>query len=214
MATIPQVRRLLFNDEEIGMGFDSESGLAIGTALEGFTVGDDDAAGGQEVSASLTIVNSHEELMSRLDMAFEAQGRYGLFTASAKAEFSESSNYNSTSTFLVAKCVVQNALKRGSAFRVRPPAQELFDPSALAPPIVEPAPIPLQRVMVTSAPSGVLVTIPDWHRMEEVQDLGFLDIVVFGVFETERPTGTIVSIIPLPGTRVEAAGTVLEVTVV
>jgi hypothetical protein len=427
MATITQVRKLLFNDEEIGMGFDSESGLAVGTALEGFTVGDDAAAGGQEVSASITIVNSHEELMSRLGMAFDAQGRYGFFSASAKAEFSESSNYNSTSTFLVAKCVVQNALKRGRDFRVRRPAQELldamrlpefkrafgdsfvrglqtggefysviritsvsaakqtelaatlqaeanglavggsfsarfseanssastqseftatmfqkagtgtqsaptvdiasvvqrfkdfpaiaganpvayetevatydtlplpiptpeereaftfalldarerklryiqtrndldfalrnplffkdppssdilidasqtytklinavmdhairltrgqivppqlFDPSALSPPLVEPAPIPLQRVMETSAPGGVLVTIPDWHRIEEVEDLGFLDIVVLGLSETSRPTGTIVSITPLPGTKVEAAGTVLEITVV
>jgi hypothetical protein len=120
MATIPQVRRLLFSGEEIGMGFNSESGLAAGTALEGFTVGDDAAAGGQEVSASITIVNSHEELMSRLGMAFDAQGRYGFFSASAKAEFSESSSYNSTSTFLVARCVVQNALKRGRGLRGAP----------------------------------------------------------------------------------------------
>ena len=50
--------------------------------------------------------------------------------------------------------------------------------------------------------------------MEEVEDLGFLDIVVRPEFETERPTGTILSITPLPGTRVEAAGTVLDITVV
>ena len=35
---LAQVRRLAFNDEEIGMGFNSESGLAVGTAVEGFTV--------------------------------------------------------------------------------------------------------------------------------------------------------------------------------
>jgi PASTA domain len=100
-------------------------------------------------------------------------------------------------------------LSRG---QIVPP--QLFDPSMLSPPVAEPAPIRLQRVMVASAPGGALVTIPDWHRMEEVQDLGFLDIVVQPLFETSRPTGTIVSITPLPGTQVEAAGTVVEITVV
>jgi hypothetical protein len=127
MPRVPQVRRLIFNDEEIGMGFNSETGLAVGTALEGFTVQADPTAMGQEVLASITIVNSQEELMSRLGMSFEAQGRYGFFSASAKAEFAESSNYNSTSTFLVARCIVQNPLKRGKNFSVRQPAQDLLD---------------------------------------------------------------------------------------
>lgn len=33
----------MFNDEDIGMGFNSESGLAVSTALEGFTVPEDEA---------------------------------------------------------------------------------------------------------------------------------------------------------------------------
>lgn len=96
MSRIPQVRRIEFNDEEIGMGFNSESGLAVGTALEGFTIEENPAASGMEVLASITIINSHEELMKNLGMSFEAQGRYGFFSASAKAQFSESTNYNST----------------------------------------------------------------------------------------------------------------------
>jgi hypothetical protein len=31
-----QIRRIMFDDEQVGMGFNSESGLAVGTALEGF----------------------------------------------------------------------------------------------------------------------------------------------------------------------------------
>lgn len=60
-------------------------------------------------------------------MSFEAQGRYGLFTATAKAQFSESTNYNSTSTFLVARCIVRNPLIRGKDFRVNESAKALLD---------------------------------------------------------------------------------------
>jgi len=124
---IPQIRRIEFNDEEIGMGFNSESGLAIGTALEGFTVQGNPVSSGQEVFASISIVNSHEELMTSLGMSFDAQGRYGLVSASLKAKFSESTNYNSTSTILTARCVVENSLKRGKNFRVTPEAQALLN---------------------------------------------------------------------------------------
>lgn len=127
MPRVPQVRRTIFNDEEIGMGFNSETGLAVGTALEGFSVQSDPDASGQQVFASITIVNSHEELMSTLGMSFEAQGRYGFFSASAKANFAESSKFNSTSTFLVARCIVQNPLKRGRNFRVTSTAKALLD---------------------------------------------------------------------------------------
>jgi hypothetical protein len=125
-APLPQVRRIENNDEQIGMGFNSESGLAVGTALDGFTVQSDPSAPGQEVCASISIVTSHEELMTKLGMSFEAQGRYGLISGSAKAEFSESSNYNSTSTFLVARCIVRNPFRRGKNFRLTQPAHDLL----------------------------------------------------------------------------------------
>lgn len=127
MPNVPQVRRVIFNDEEIGMGFNSASGLAVGTALESFTVGANPDAGGMEVTASITIVNSHEELMENLGMSFEAQGRYGFYSGSAKAKFSESSNFNTTSTFLIARCLVENPLKRGKNFKVTAAAQGLLN---------------------------------------------------------------------------------------
>jgi hypothetical protein len=126
MPPVPQVCRTLFNGEEIGMGFNSESGLAVGTALEGFTVSEDQSA---IVSSSVTIVTSHEELMSSLNMSFAAQGRYGFFSGADKAHFSDSTNFNSTSTFLVARCIVQNLMKRGRDFRVKAHAQALLDSS-------------------------------------------------------------------------------------
>src|SRR5262245_34245087 len=125
---IPQVRRILFNGEEIGMGFNSESGLAVGTALEGFTVDSDPVSPGGEVFATVTIVETHESLMDCMGLSFEAQGRYGFLSGGAKVNYAESSSFNSTSTFLVAKCVVRNALRRGRGFRViEDPAKQLLD---------------------------------------------------------------------------------------
>ena len=109
------------------MGFNSQSGLAVGTPLEGFSVQPNPNATGMEVSASITIVNSHEELLENLGMSFEAQGRYGFFSGSAKAKFSENSNFNSTSTFLVARCVVENPMLRGKNFKVTADAKALLD---------------------------------------------------------------------------------------
>lgn len=123
---VPQVRRIENKDEEIGMGFNSESGLAVGTALDSFAVQPDASAPGQEVCASISIVSSHEELMTKLGMSFDAQGRYGLASASAKVEFSESSTYNSTSTFLVARCIVRNPFRRGKNFRLTQTAKDLL----------------------------------------------------------------------------------------
>ncbi|MEU0939839.1 hypothetical protein [Embleya sp. NPDC005971] len=127
MPSVPQIRRILFNDEEIGMGFNSETGQAIGSALEGFTIQENVVAGGGEARSSITILSSHEELMDNLGMGFEAQGRYGFFSASAKAKFSERTNFNSTSTFLLAQVVVENPLKRGKGFKVTPDARALLD---------------------------------------------------------------------------------------
>ncbi|PEX50196.1 hypothetical protein COJ42_13735 [Bacillus cereus] len=128
MLLMQQVYIKEFNREAIGMGFNSQSGLAIGTALD--VVGPilpDPSAPGQEVEAEITIINTHEELMEKLGMSFEAGGRYGFFSASAKAEFSESSGFNSTSTFLVARCIVKNPFLRGKGFHVKPEAQALLD---------------------------------------------------------------------------------------
>lgn len=127
MSRLPQIRRIIFNDEQIGMGFNSKSGLAVGTALENFTVQEDPVAPGQVVTAEIKIVNSHEELMESLGMSFQAQGRYGFFSASAKAEFSESTRFNSTSTFLLARVVVRNPLRRGKNFKVTGEAKALLD---------------------------------------------------------------------------------------
>jgi hypothetical protein len=127
VPTVAQVRRLAFNDEEIGMGFNSQTGLAVGSALEGFTVQENPAATGAEVTSAISIVSTHEELQESLGMSFEAQGRYGLVAGSAKAQFSEKTNYNSMSTFVIASVVVENPLRRGKNFKITADAKALLD---------------------------------------------------------------------------------------
>jgi hypothetical protein len=127
MPDVPQVRRLAYNDEEVGMGFNSRTGLAVGTALEGFAVQENPSASGAEVTSAISIVSTHEELQESLGMSFEAQGRYGLVAGSAKARFSESTNYNSMSTFIVASVVVENPLRRGRGFKITADAKALLD---------------------------------------------------------------------------------------
>jgi hypothetical protein len=85
------------------------------------------AATGAEVTSAISIVSTHEELQESLGMSFEAQGRYGLVAGSAKAHFSDKTNYNSMSTFVIASVVVENPLRRGKNFRITPEAKALLD---------------------------------------------------------------------------------------
>ena len=126
---VAQVRRLMSSDERIGMGFNSESGLAVGTPfdLDALEVEADPDAPGQRVLSTITIVNSHEELMETMGMSMEAQGRYGFFSGALKAQFASSTKYNSTSTFLMAKVIVQNPLKRATELRLTEEARKVLD---------------------------------------------------------------------------------------
>ena len=121
---IEQVRRIAFDQQELGMGFNSDTGQVVGTAL------DFDAPtpqGAQEASSSASIVTTQEAVMESLNMSFEAEGRYALSSASLKAEFSRNTKYNSVSTFVVARMVVQNQIARGRNFRVKREAEELLE---------------------------------------------------------------------------------------
>jgi hypothetical protein len=131
-SKVPQVRRLMYNDERIGMGFSSGSGLAVGTPFvnDDIVVEEDPNAPGQEVFSTIVIINTHEELMKSIGMSLDAQGRYGFFSGALKAQFTESTSYNSTSTFLSAKVIVQNPFTRGREFNLSEVANGLLEPPA------------------------------------------------------------------------------------
>lgn len=127
MPTIPQIRMLAFHDEEIGMGFNSETGLAVGTCLQTSNIDSGSVTTGQLVVSSVVMINTHEQIMESIGFSFDAQGRYGFFSGGAKSDFSKTTNFNSTSSFLVARCIVSNPLKRGHDFALKPTAQELLN---------------------------------------------------------------------------------------
>jgi len=120
---VPQIRVLNYNGEEIGMGFNSDTGLAIGTALD-FDPPDPNTS--QEATSDVQIVTSHESLMESINMSASAEGRYGFSQVSGKVKWSNDTGYNTTSTFVVARMVIQNLVNRGRNFRIKPAVEPLL----------------------------------------------------------------------------------------
>src|SRR6478672_9644035 len=124
MANVAQVRKLNYNGEDIGMGFNSDTGIAVGACLN-FTLPADEIS--QEAQSDVTIVTSHEDLMSKLHMSAQLEGHYSIVSAGGKVDFATSTEYNSSSTFVVARMVITNTVKRGKDFTLKPQFQHLLD---------------------------------------------------------------------------------------
>jgi beta-lactam-binding protein with PASTA domain len=59
-----------------------------------------------------------------------------------------------------------------------------------------------------------MFTIPNWRTMGEVDDLGgTLNIVVLAQNDNAQPSGTIVSIVPAPGTVVPISSEITVTTI-
>ncbi len=123
-TNVAQVRQLNYNGEDIGMGFNSDTGLAVGTCLD-FTPPTGDLS--QEAESDVTIITSHEDLMSKLHMAAELEGHYAFASATGKVDFASSTDYNSSSTFVVARMVLANTVARGKNFKLKADFQHLLD---------------------------------------------------------------------------------------
>jgi hypothetical protein len=125
MTTISQVRLLHYNGEDIGRGFNSDTGLAVGVALD---FDSPSIVQSQESSSSCEIVTSHEELMDSLHLSAQAEGHYLFASASVKTDFSKTTKYNTVSTFVVARTLINNnVISRGHNFRITPTAKALLD---------------------------------------------------------------------------------------
>src|SRR5262249_18662285 len=124
MPNIPQVRRLNYNGEDIGMGFNSDTGLPIGTCLD-FTQPKENLS--QEAESDVTIVTTHEDLMSKLHMSADLEGHYAFASGGGKVDFSTSTQYNSSSTFVIARMVLANTVDRATDFKLKPDFQHLLD---------------------------------------------------------------------------------------
>jgi hypothetical protein len=128
MPDVPQIRLLNYNGEDIGMGFNSDTGLAIGTALD-FSPPSEVQA--QEAQADVKIITSHEELMETLNMSASLEGRYSFVSGGGKVSFSKNTKYNSSSTFVVASMVIRNTVSRGKDFRLKPELQHYLTPGQI-----------------------------------------------------------------------------------
>jgi hypothetical protein len=118
MAGAPPRQRIVvpFTGHRIGEGFNSDTAERVGVALDVPSVGEDPVAPGQTASFKFLMLTSQESFEKALNIGVEVEARYALLSGGAKFEFAESSAVNSTSTYIVASCVVANALRFGSGF--------------------------------------------------------------------------------------------------
>ncbi|HEX8065534.1 MAG TPA: hypothetical protein VF520_03300 [Thermoleophilaceae bacterium] len=129
MAGQPVRQRIVvpFTGHVIGEGFNSDTVERVGTGLDVAQVREDPTAPGQSAVFKFQMLTSQASLEKALNIGAEVEARYGLFSGGAKFDFAESSALNTTSTYIVASCVVVNALRFGSG----------FTPNASAAPLVQ-----------------------------------------------------------------------------
>jgi hypothetical protein len=129
MVDQPAPQRIVvpFNGHVIGEGFNSDTVQRVGVALDVATIGEDPQAPGQTAVFKFDMVTSQASLEKALNIGAELEARYALFSGGGTFGFAESSAINTTSTYIVASCVVLNALRSGSHFTPNPAAQRLID---------------------------------------------------------------------------------------
>jgi MAC/Perforin domain len=98
--------------------------------------------------------------------------------------------------------VFMRTIKGVNGFQLTPLPANL--PEHTGGPVIAPAP----------APPADMFTIPNWRTTGEVDDLGgTLNIVVLAQNDNAQPTGTIVSIVPAPGTVVPISSEITVTTI-
>jgi hypothetical protein len=114
---------------ELGKGFNSLKGEALGTIFQSDLVYSDPRGfEGQKVDFKMSRIEDVETLYEELGISIESSGRYGLFSASAKFNFAQSSNFNSYSVFYLLSVKVENAVKHIKKYELNPTvAQWLTD---------------------------------------------------------------------------------------
>lgn len=110
-----------------GMGVNLLKGDVAGKAVDPGTIKGPTQAEGQTTRYTVALINSFEELYSSIGISVEASGHYGLFSASGKFNYAKESKFNSQSTFLLARCVVENAFTQVEDAQIRPEASKLLE---------------------------------------------------------------------------------------
>lgn len=124
-----QIKRVPFRGSAtLGRGFNTLTGDPLGKALT--VTSTETATSGQEAVYSVEITETYDALMESMGLSIEAGGRYGMFSAEGKFALSEKSSFNAQSTFVVARCFVQNAFEMVDEYTVRPEAHRLLEDQA------------------------------------------------------------------------------------
>jgi hypothetical protein len=133
VAGQPAPRRIIvpFTGQVIGEGFDSTTVERAGTALDVANTGEDPQAEGQSAVFKFQILTSQSSLERALNINAEVDARYGLFSGGGTFDFAEQSALNSTSTYIVASCLVTNALRFGTGFTANAAAKRVIDSADL-----------------------------------------------------------------------------------
>lgn len=111
---------------DYGSGINSLNGTIPGRAVNPGAISAPTNATGQAVYYNLTKITTLEELNHSIGISIEASGRYGLFSASGKFKYSNETKFNSQSTFLLVRCVVENAFTQCQDPQIRSEASELI----------------------------------------------------------------------------------------
>jgi hypothetical protein len=111
-----------------GLGFNSLTGKIRGDALVPGQAKEIKGVEGQTIRYYLSKVESVEELHTQLGLSAEVNAQFGLFGASAKFDFAQTSSFNSYSVFMVARVEVINAFRQLDGPRLDPPAEALLKP--------------------------------------------------------------------------------------
>jgi hypothetical protein len=120
---------------DLGYGFNTLTGEVRGVSVGGEIA--ESTLSGQVASADAKVIESQEQLTESLDVSVEASGHYGLFSAEGRFGLAQQSGYTCQSTYVVAKCVVENAFRSFSrptllpeaAQRLRDDGEEAFKTS-------------------------------------------------------------------------------------
>jgi hypothetical protein len=115
-----------FTGHVIGEGFNSETVERVGTGLVVGATGNDPQAPGQAAVFKFQMLTSQSSLEKALNIGAELDARYALFSAGGKFSFAENSAVNTTSTYILASCMITNALRFGSDFTPNAAAKPLI----------------------------------------------------------------------------------------
>lgn len=115
-----------FDGHIIGQGFNSQAMERVGTALAPRSQGDDPVADGQQAVFRFRMITSQSSLERELNFSADLDARYGLMSGGAKFAFAKNQAVNRSSTYILASCIVTNALRFGKDFSPTPNAAPLI----------------------------------------------------------------------------------------